>query len=140
MDVNAYLNFSGNCEEAFEFYQAALGGELQITRFSEMPADEEAPPVDGNLIMHVSLVLGDGQIVMGSDVPAAMGEVKVGNHASIMVGPDSAEDAKRIFDALAADGTIVMPFEHMFWGDDYGQLIDKFGVSWQVNYHDPAND
>lgn len=140
MDVNPYLNFAGNCEEAFEFYQAALGGELQLSRFSEMPQDESAPPIDGNLIMHVSLVLGDGQTIMGSDVPPAWGAVEVGNHASVMVGPDSAEDAKRIFEALVEGGKVVMPFEPMFWGDLYGALTDKFGIGWQVNYHDPSSD
>lgn len=140
MDINPYLHFSGNCEEAFEFYQQALGGELQINRFSEMPPDESAPPIDGNLIMHVSLELGDGQVLMGSDAMPATGAVHFGNHSSIMFGPDSSADAKRIFDALAEGGTITMPFQAMFWGDEFGMLTDKFGVAWQVNYHDAQND
>lgn len=134
MDVNPYLNFSGNCEEAFEFYAAALGGEVFISRFSEMPADEGSPPIDGNLIMHVSLDLGKGQVLMGSDIPDAMGDVKFGNFSYVSIGPDSAEDAKRIFDALAEGGTVQMPFQSMFWGADYGMLTDKFGVGWMVNY------
>ena len=140
MDVNPYLNFSGNCEEAFEFYKAALGGEMHISRFSEMPADESSPPVDGNLIMHVSLELGRGQVLMGSDVPPPMGEVKFGNYSAVSIGPDSAQDAKRIFDALAADGTVTMPLQKMFWGADYGMLIDKFGVSWMINYTHEQHD
>ncbi len=140
MDVNAYLHFGGNCEEAMEFYRSALGGELQINRFSEMPQDDSAPPVDGNLIMHASLTLADGQVVMASDAMPASGPVQFGNHSSIMVGPDSSEDAKRIFDTLAEGGTITMPFMPMFWGDEFGMLTDKFGVAWQINYHDPAND
>lgn len=136
MDVNPYLNFSGSCEEAFEFYKDALGGEMFISRFSEMPADESSPPVDGNLIMHVSLDLGKGQVLMGSDVPEAMGEVKFGNYSSVSIGLDSAADAKRIFDALADGGRVTMPFQSMFWGADFGMLVDKFGVNWMVNYHE----
>ena len=137
MQVSPYLNFSGNCEEAFEFYQAALGGELHISRFSEMPADEDAPPVDGNLIMHVTLDLGNGAVLMASDVPDAMGEVQFGNHSYVSVAPDSADDGKRVFEALAENGTVIMPYQTMFWGADYGMLIDKFGIGWMVNYtHD----
>ena len=135
MDVNPYLNFPGNCEEAFEFYRAALGGEMTITRFSEIPADAGFPPVDGNLVMHVSLHFGNGQVLMGSDVPEAMGTVEIGNYANVSVGPDSAEQAKQIFDDLTEGGKVTMPFERQFWGDDYGSLIDKYGVSWMVIYN-----
>lgn len=134
MEVNPYLNFSGNCEDAFELYKAALGGEVSISRFSEMPADESSPPVDGNLIMHVSLDFGNGQVLMGSDVPEHMGTVQFGNHASVSIGPDSAQDAKRIFDTLADGGTVTMPLQSTFWGADFGMLIDKFGVNWMINY------
>lgn len=139
MDVNPYLNFSGNCEEAFEFYQAALGGDMTISRFSEMPADAGLPPVDGNLVMHVSLTLGNGQILMGSDVPEAMGAVSFGNYASVSIEADSAEQAKQIFDALATEGTITMPFQRQFWGDDFGSLVDRYGISWMV-IHNPQQD
>lgn len=139
MDVNPYLNFPGNCEEAFEFYKAALGGEMSISRFSEIPADAGFPPVDGNLVMHVSLDLGNGHILMGSDVPAAMGTVEMGNYANVSVMPDSAEQSKKIFDHLADGGQITMPFERQFWGDDFGSLIDRYGVSWMVIYN-PQQD
>lgn len=140
MHVNTYLNFSGNCEEAFEFYRNALGGELHISRFSEMPPMDDAPPVDDNLIMHVTLDLGDGQVLMGSDVPEAMGSVQFGNYSKVSVAPDSAGDAKRIFDALSDGGTITEPFRSMFWGADYGSLVDRFGVAWMVNYEHSQGD
>lgn len=139
MQINPYLNFTDNCEEAFNLYHAVLGGDMEISRFSEMPPDENAPPVDGNKIMHVSLTLGDGQVLMGSDVPPHMGEVVVGNHAHMSVAPDSAEDAKRIYDAMSDGGQVVMPLQSMFWGADFGVLIDKFGVTWMVNYTYPQD-
>ena len=137
MQINPYLNFTDNCEEAFNLYHSILGGNIEISRFSEMPPDENAPPVDGNLIMHVSLTLEDGQVLMGSDVPPHMGEVVMGNYAHMSVAPDSAEDAKRIYDGLVDGGQVVMPLQSMFWGADFGVLIDKFGVTWMVNYTYP---
>ena len=109
-----------------------------IKRAHMSSAAENAPPVDGNKIMHVSLDLGDGHTLMGSDVPEHMGEVVLGNYAHISVAPDSAEDAKRIFDALSDGGQVVMPLQSMFWGADFGVLIDRFGVSWMVNYTYPV--
>ena len=130
--VNPYLNFDGTCEKAFEFYRSVFGGEfVDFTRFSEMPG----PPVPGaDQVMHVSLPLGDGQVLMGSDVPADMGTVTPGTTTHVSVGPDSAEEGERIFAALADGGNVVMPYERQFWGADYGQCVDRFGISWMVNY------
>lgn len=132
--INPYLNFNGTCEKAFDFYQSVFGGEPELSRFSEMPAEEWATPVDGDLIMHVSLPIGDGQILMGSDRPPSMGTVDVGNNVNVMINPSSSEDGKRIFDALTEGGQVTMPYERTFWGADFGSLTDQFGIQWMVNY------
>jgi PhnB protein len=74
---------------------------------------------------------------MGSDVPEAMGSVRFGNYSYVSIGPDSAEDARRIFDALAEGGTVEMPLQSTFWDADFGMLTDKYGVGWMVNYSKP---
>lgn len=132
-EINPYLNFSGNCEEAFRFYQSVFGGELSVNRFSEMPADGSFE-VDGDLIMHVSLPLGEGQVLMGSDRPEAMGGTRPGDNVQVSISPVSSEEGRRIFDALAEGGNVVMPYQATFWGADYGSLVDRFGISWMVNY------
>ncbi|MDH3499648.1 MAG: VOC family protein [Acidimicrobiia bacterium] len=134
MQVNPYLNFSGNCEEAFEFYKSVFGGELYISRFSEIPSDDSAPQIDGNLIMHVSMPIGDGQVLMGSDRPDVMGATTAGDNVMVIVSPDRTDDAKRIFDALSDGGTVTMQFERTFWGADFGMLTDKFDINWMVNF------
>ena len=131
--INPYLNFAGNCEEAFNHYQEVFGGELAISRFSEMPGDQ-TPKEDLNKVMHVSLPMGHGQVLMGSDVPSNMGETVVGNNVQVSVAPSSSEEAKRIFDGLADGGTVVMPLEAQFWGAEFGACVDRFGVNWMVNY------
>ncbi len=142
MKINPYVNFGNQAEEAFRFYEKALGGKLtEIHRFGSMPPQEgfELSPEQKNLVMHVGLELPDGQMIMASDMIAGMGpERVVGNNISISVHPDSKQDADRIFNALAQGGTITMPLEDQFWGDYFGGLIDRFGINWMVNYSGQA--
>lgn len=142
MKIHPYLNFDKTTEEAFRFYEKVLGGKLtEFYRFGSMPPQGgfELTPEQKNLVMHVGLVLPDGQMIMASDVMAGMGPARVeGNNFSISVHPDSREEADRVFKALAEGGTITMPLTDQFWGDYFGSLTDRFGINWMVNYSDPA--
>jgi PhnB protein len=132
--LNPYLGFDGDCEEAFTLYQSIFGGELDINRYSEMPPDTPVDPAAADRIMHVSLPLADGQVLMGSDRPPGTGTTTFGNSVAISVTPSSAADGQRIFEALAAGGEVQMPYERQFWGADYGMCRDRFGINWMVNY------
>ncbi|MGH8951673.1 MAG: VOC family protein [Acidimicrobiia bacterium] len=136
--INPYLNFSGNCEEAFEFYKSVLGGEIDIQHFSDVPADVPVPEPEGDKVMHVVLPMADGQVLMGSDRPATMGPTTPGDNVQINITPDSAGEARRIFEGLAEGGRITMPYEQAFWGAEFGMLTDKFGINWMVNYDSQA--
>jgi PhnB protein len=141
MNVHPYLNFAGNAEEAMRFYAQALGGTLtEVHRFGSMPMDGfELSPEQQNMVMHVGLGLADGQMIMASDTLPGMGPAyQLGNHISVSLHPDSREQADRIFQALAAGGTVDMPIADQFWGDYYGSLTDRFGVQWMVNYSPQA--
>lgn len=142
MKIHPYLNFGNRTEEAFRFYEKALGGKLtEIHRFGSMPPQEgfELTPEQKNLVMHVGLELPDGQMIMASDSLAGMGPALIeGNNISISVHPNSRQDADRIFAALAQGGTITMPIADQFWGDYFGSLSDRFGINWMVNYSDQA--
>jgi len=134
--LHTYLNFAGNTEEAFPFYQAALGGELTpIVRFKDMPVEGvRIPGADQSKVMHVGLRIGPEHMLMGTDVLESLGQgLVVGNNTHISIHPDSKEEADRIFHALSADGTIEMPMADQPWGDYYGSFKDKFGVQWMVN-------
>ena len=138
--ANPYLNFPGNCLEAFEFYQSVLGGEFaNVSRFSEMPSDAapdetHEPAPDG--IMHISLPIGDS-ILMGSDVPPGMGTVTAGNTCYVCLSPDGPEEGKRVFEGLSEGGEIEMPFDRQFWGDYFGSFTDRYGIKWMVDTADP---
>jgi PhnB protein len=142
MKIHPYLNFANKTEEAFRFYEKALGGKLtEIHRFGSMPQQGgfELTPEQKNLVMHVGLELPDGQMIMASDMIAGMGPARVeGNNISISVHPSSRQEADRIFTALAQGGTITMPIADQFWGDYFGSLTDRFGINWMVNYSNPA--
>jgi PhnB protein len=142
MKIHPYLNFDNKTEEAFRFYEKALGGKLtEIHRFGSMPTQDgfELTAEQKALVMHVGLALPDGQMIMASDTLAGMGPGRVeGNNISISVHPDSRQEADRVFNALAQGGTITMPIADQFWGDYFGSLTDRFGINWMVNYSDPA--
>ena len=142
MKIHPYLNFLGKTEEALRFYERVLGGKLtEFHRFGSIPAQGgfELTPEQKNLVMHVSLILPGGQMIMASDTIAGMGPQRVeGNNISISVDPDSRAEADRVFNGLAQGGTVTMPIADQFWGDYFGSLTDRFGINWMVNYTDPA--
>ncbi len=134
-----YLNFSRNTEEAFNFYKKVFGTEFQgpIHRFSEVPPMEGAPKMseeDKNLVMHVSLPLLGGHLLMGTDAPETMGfKVTPGNNVYISLAPDNRAETQKLFKALSEGGQVEMDLQDMFWGDYFGSLTDKFGVRWMLN-------
>lgn len=132
--INPYLNFNGNCEAAFRFYQSVFGGELQnLQRFKETPSEGHLPANEGEWLIHVALPIGKDTILMGSDSPSAMGKVTNGNNFHISVQTDSDEETDRLFNGLSAGGKVTMPLEKAFWGSRFGMFVDKFGVQWMVN-------
>jgi PhnB protein len=138
MKINPYLNFNGNAEEAFRFYQTVFGGELTLQKMSAAPNSEDFSETERNLTLHVSIPLGDGQHLMASDCLESQGQIlQFGNNNYICLSTDSREESDRIFNALSVDGMIEMPMADMFWGDYFGSFKDKFNVYWMVIYSDP---
>jgi PhnB protein len=134
-----YLNFSGNAEEAFEFYKSVFGGEFKsVVRFKDMPMEGvDIPESDQDKIMHIALPIGD-TLLMASDTLEALGQQLVqGNNNYVCVVPESREEAGRIFNALSRGADIEMPISDQPWGDYFGSLKDKFGVMWMVDYGEP---
>ncbi len=136
--VSTYLNFSGQTEEAFDFYKSVFGTEFSggIMRYGDAPPSDDMPgPSDAekNLVMHVSLPILDGHLLMGSDVPETMGQVNKGTNVYISLHPDTREEADRLFAALSDGGRVEMEMADQFWGDYFGSFVDRFGVQWMIN-------
>ena len=137
--VSTYLNFTQNTEEAFNFYKSVFGSDFigDIARFGDIPPSDDMPPIpeaDKNLVMHIALPILGGHVLMGTDAPESMGfRINHGNNVYINLEPDTREETRRLFDALAAGGKIEQELQDMFWGDYYGSCKDKFGVQWMFN-------
>lgn len=141
--VNIYLNFNGNCEEAFNFYKSVFGGEFPyIGRFKDMPAQEGMPPLPKEMegkIMHVSLPISKETMLMGSDTGGEWAPSFVqGNNFSISINADSKEEADRLFNGLSDGGKVTMPLNNTFWGDYFGMFTDKFGINWMMSFNTNA--
>lgn len=134
--INPYLNFDGKTEEAFKFYQTVFGGELsEINRFKDMPDAQDIPEKDREKVMHVSLPIGKGNFLMGSDIMGSMASnFKPGNNFYISVSPQSREETERIFKELSKGGKIEMELDETFWGSYFGMFQDKYGINWMVDY------
>lgn len=132
--MNPYLNFNGNTEEAFNFYKSVFGGEFSaLMRFKDMP--ECGPLAEGDMdkIMHVSLPIGNGNMLMATDSLESLGQkLNQGNNFYIALSPDSRDEADRLFNELAAGGKVEMPMADAFWGDYFGCFADQFGVQWMI--------
>ena len=136
MQINPYLFFSGQCEAAFNFYAECLGGKIDaMMTHAGTPAEEHVPAEWRNKIIHARLTVGDG-VLMASDAPPDHYEKPQGFSVSIQI-KDKAE-AERIFNALAENGKITMPFEKTFWAAGFGMCVDRFGIPWMVNCEQAA--
>ncbi len=132
--MNPYLNFGGNCEDAFEFYRSVFGGKLTVQHFKDAPTTASEHTDAPDMVLHASLTIAPGLVLMGSDRPPAMGPVTPGNNVHISLAPESEAETTRVFNALAEGGQVTMPLQQTFWNAYFGMLTDKFGVHWMVNY------
>lgn len=135
--INPYLIFNGNCEAAFLFYQSVFGGEFPyIGKFKDMPMEDgsEINPADADRVMHVSLPISGGSILMGSDSTSQSGDVVIGSNVSMSINTGSKAEADKLFNGLSAGGTVIMAMEKTFWGAYFGMFVDKFGIHWMVNF------
>ena len=138
--LNPYLNFNGNTEEAFNFYKSVFGGEfITLQRFKDTPEADKVPPADKDKIMHVSLPIGKGNILMATDAVESMGQKLVeGNNFMLSIGADSEKEADKLFNGLSAGGKVAGATSQNVLGSMYfWQWVyedNKFGIKWMINY------
>ena len=131
MQMNPYLFFDGQCEEAFKFYAKLLGGKIVAMMTHEgTPAADQVPAEWRSKIIHARLAVGD-QLLMGSDAPPDHQERPQG--FSVNVSVQNPAEAERIFHALVENGTATMPIAETFWAVRFGMLTDRFGIPWMIN-------
>jgi len=132
MSVHPYVFFSGNCAEAFQRYHEILGGELMVmTNADAPPGTDPMPGAEPHHVMHASITLPDGGLLMGSDDPTGDGGRKVG--LSVTYAADDVTAAQRVFEALCEGGEVQVPFSPTFFSKGFGVCVDRFGVPWMVD-------
>lgn len=129
-NLNPYLSFRDNARDAMEFYKTVFGGKLEMQTFKEFHASQD--PAEDNKIMHAMLTADNGIVFMAADTPNSM-EYRAGTNMSMSLSGDNEPELRGYYEKLSAGGTIGMPLEKAPWGDTFGMLTDKFGVSWLVN-------
>jgi len=130
MKLYTYLNYGGNCRQAFEFYVEHLGGRIaEITTHGEVGDPDSVPPDWRNAIVHARMELGD-TILMGADIPPDRFQPMRSAYLTLML--DSIEEAERIYALLNEGGQIFMPMEETFFARRFAMLRDRFGTSWML--------
>ena len=132
MKLRAQLNFGGNCEEAFRFYEKHLGG--KITMMLDQSSLPNAPKGGGKAIIHARLTVGDTELY-GNDVPPQT--FKRVQSAYLNLSVDSPQEAERVHAVLAEGGEVYMPLEENFFATRFSQLRDRFGVVWSIVHERP---
>jgi len=135
MKMHTYLNYGGNCAEAFRFYEKHLGGKItMMVTHGEQPGLNSVPPELKNTILHARIDLGD-TMLMGSDMPPTRYQPMRSAYLSLNV--DSNDEAERIHKVLSDGGEIFMPMQETFFAHRFSMLRDKFGTSWMILHERP---
>ena len=139
--INPYINFNGNAEEAFTFYKSVFGGEFaKIMRFKDISSPEFiVTEKDADKIMHIALPIGKN-ILMANDVPESMGLTNENeNRSKISISAESKEEADKLFNRLSVGGQIEVPIGDSPWGSYFGMFRDKYGIEWMVDFDPKYN-
>lgn len=135
--INPYIHFNGNAEEAFAFYQSVFGGSFtKIMRYGDIfSAEYPIAESDAKRIMHVALPIGKTNMLLGSDTLEVMGRVNENdNRNTISITAESREEADKLFNGLSAGGKVEMPMADGPMGAYFGMFADRYGIEWMVSF------
>jgi PhnB protein len=131
VQLNTHLNFDGQCEAAFRFYEQCFGAKIEaMMTYAGTPMEKHVPAEWHEKVLHATLS-GNGVSLMGADSPPGRYEKPAGFTVALHF-KDQAE-AEQIFQALSEDGTVQMPLQKTFWASRFGMLTDRFGIPWMIN-------
>lgn len=131
--LNPYISFDGNARQALEFYTGVFGGDLTINTFGE--SGTSGTP-DADKVMHGILESPNGFTLMASDTPEHV-PYNPGDNISVSLSGDDGDDLRGYFEKLSDGGNVTVPLDKQVWGDEFGMVVDKFGIGWMVNITAP---
>jgi len=137
MNANTYLMFNSNCADALRFYEKTIGAKIEMKMtMADSPMKDQCAPASLNNILHARFKVGE-VMVMCSDCPEGRYERPAG--FSMALNPATPDEAEKVFNALAENGTVTMPLAQTFWALKFGMLVDQFGVPWMINCEAPKH-
>jgi PhnB protein len=135
MKLDFYVNYRGLCKAAFHFYEANLGGKIQMmSTFRDMPDTASISEDRKDDIMHARIEIG-GATLMGADIEQA----EPMRSAYLTLRTDSAQQAEQLYALLSDGGEIFMKMEQTFFASRFAMLRDRFGTSWML-LHEERTD
>ena len=135
MKMNTYVNFSGNCAEAFRYYEKHLGAKpSMMMTHAQLPVPSQLGPEWKNKVLHARIEIA-GTELSAADIPSA----EPMRSAYLTLSVDSDPDAERIFTALSDGGRVLMPMEETFFASRFGQVRDRFGINWMILHERPVS-
>ncbi|WLD23407.1 VOC family protein [Flavobacterium dauae] len=137
--IHAYLNFNGNCEQAFTFYEKVFNKQnIGTHRFGDMPADPnfQLKEEDKQKVAHTAIMINESTMLMGSDCIEGFGQKIInGTSTYIMLDTETAQEAKNLYAALSENALIIeMPLGEQFWAELYASFQDQFGICWMIHF------
>jgi PhnB protein len=137
VQLHTYLNYGGNCEEAFKFYEKNLDGTItMLMRHGDQPGNVDVAPEWKRAVLHARMNIG-GTELLGADIPPDRFQPIRSAYLSLTLGSD--QEAERVYALLSDDGQIFMPMEETFFASRFAMLRDKFGTSWMLLHPKPMN-
>ncbi len=135
MKLYTYLNYGGNCEQAFRFYEQHLGGKItMMMTHGQLPNANDVPADWKNAILHARMNIGDTEL-MGADIPPERFQPMRSAYLSLVA--ESSDEAERIYTVLSDGGELFMPMQETFFAHRFAMLRDKFGTSWMILHERP---
>ncbi|MBA3914123.1 MAG: VOC family protein [Acidobacteriales bacterium] len=136
MQLAPYLMFDGQCQEAFRFYEKCFRGKMEFMTNGQSPMAKDVPPDQQDRVLHARLTFGEN-VLMASDAPPERYLKPQGFSVSLQL--KDIKEGERIFQELAEDGSVLMPFQETFWAPRFGMVTDRFGIPWMINCEHPAH-
>lgn len=135
MKMNTYVNFAGNCAEAFRYYEQHLGGEVRMIMTHGQAPDQARVDADWkDAVLHARITIG-GTDLLGADVPGA----EPMRSAYLTLAVDSDSEAERIYAALSDGGRVLMAMTDTFFASRFAQVRDRFGMNWMILHERPMS-
>ena len=133
MNLVTYVNFAGQCAEAFRYYEQHLGGKVEMMMtHAQSPDQSQIGPEWKDAVLHARMTLG-GTALLGADIPKA----EPMRSAYLTLEVESDAEAERIYAALSAGGRDLMAMAETFFATRFGQVQDKFGINWMILHARP---